>query len=68
MLLLDILGLQFEIDIIIFEISTLKFVLFQNFAFRKSLNVGPKMLDLGIFGLQVENNIFIFKISTLKVA
>ena len=60
MLVLDILGLQFEIDIIIFEISTLKFVLFQNFDPEKSLSFGQKMIELGVFGPEFENSIIIF--------
>ena len=60
MLVLDILGLQFEIDIIIFEISTLKFVLFQNFAPEKSLSSGQKIIELGVFGPEFENSIIIF--------
>ena len=53
--------------IVIFEISTLKFVYLQNFTKKqKSLNLGPKMPDLWIFGLGFENNIAIFEISTLK--
>ena len=35
---------------------------------KKSLNLGPKIIDLGIFGLGFENNIFIFEISTLDFA
>ena len=60
MLVLGILGLQFEIDIITFEISILKFVLLQNFAPEKSLNLGPKMIELDDFGPEFENNIVIF--------
>ena len=53
--------------IVIFEISTLKFVYLQNFTKKqKSLNLGPKMPDLWIFGLGFENNIAIFEISTLE--
>ena len=53
--------------IVIFEISTLKFVYLQNFTKKqKCLNFGPKMPDLGILGLEFENNIVIFEISTLE--
>ena len=46
-----ILGLEFENIIVIFEISTLEFVKFQNFAEKqKYLNFGPKMPYLGNFG------------------
>ena len=46
----DIFGLEFEINVVIFEISTLKLVLFQNFVKKqKCLNLGPKMPDLCIF-------------------
>ena len=47
---LGILGLEFEKNIVIFEISTLKFVKLQNFAKKqKRLNLRPKMPYLGIF-------------------
>ena len=50
---LGIFGLGFKNDIIIFEISTLKFVLLQNFAKKqKDLNLEPKMPYLGIFRLE----------------
>ena len=46
----DIFGLEFEINVVIIEISTLKLVLFQNFVKKqKCLNLGPKMPDLCIF-------------------
>ena len=47
---LAIFGLEFENNILIFEISTLEFALLQNFEEkRKCLNVGRKMLYLGTF-------------------
>ena len=53
--------------IVIFEISTRKFVYLQNFTRKqKCLNLGPKMPDLGTLGLEFENNIVIFEISTLE--
>ena len=49
---LGIFGLEFENNIVIFEISTLEFVQLQNFAEKqKCLNLGPKMPYLGILGL-----------------
>ena len=74
---LGILGLEFENNIVIFEISTLEFVQLQNFAEKqKCLNLGPKMPYLGIFdqkcfiwvilGKNFKNAIVIFEISTLK--
>ena len=59
---------NFRKTIVIFEISTFKFVYLQNFTKKqKCLNSGPKKLDLGILGLELENNIVIFEISTLKL-
>ena len=50
---LDIFGLEFENNFVIFEISTLEFAYLQNFAEKqKCLNLGPKMPYLGIFGLE----------------
>ena len=47
---LGIFGLEFENNIVIFEISTLKFVSLENFAEKqKCLNLGSKMSYLGIF-------------------
>ena len=44
-------GLEFENNIVIFEINTLEFVYCQNLAEKqKCLNLGPKRLYLGIFG------------------
>ena len=64
---LYILGLEFENNIVIFQISTFEFVLLQNFAEKhKCLNLGPNILDLGVLGLEFENNIVIFQISTLE--
>ena len=65
---LDIFGLEFKNNFVIFEISsTLKFVYLQNFPTRqKCLNLGPKMPDLGILGLEFKSNIVISEISTLE--
>ena len=50
---LGIFGLEFENNIVIFEISTLQFVYLQNFTKKqKCLNLGPKIPYLGIFGLE----------------
>ena len=46
---MHILGLEFENIFVIFEISVLKLVLLQSLVQKqKSLNLGPKMLDLAI--------------------
>ena len=64
---LGIFGLEFEKIIVIIEISTLEFVLLQNFVKKwKCLNLGPNMPYLGIFGLKFENNIFMLEISSLE--
>ena len=64
---LSTFGLEFENNIVIFEIITLKFAYLQNFTKKqKCLNSVPKMPVFGIFGLEFENNIVIFEISTLK--
>ena len=52
----DIFGLEFEKQIVIFEISTLEFIYLQNFVKkRKCLNLGPKIPYLGIFRLEFES-------------
>ena len=49
---LGVFGLEFENNIVMFEISTLEFVLLQNFDKKlKCLNLGPKMPYLGVCGL-----------------
>ena len=56
------LGKNRKKAIVIFEISTLKFVYLQKFAKKqKCLNLQPDMSDLGIFGLEFENSILKFK-------
>ena len=61
------LGKNFRKTIVVFEISTLKFVYLQNFTKnQKCLNLGPNMPDLGILRLELENNIIIFEVRTLK--
>ena len=48
-----IFGLEFEKTVVIFEISTLKFVYLQNFAEKqKFLNLSQKVPYLGIIGLE----------------
>ena len=45
-----------------FEISTLKSFKKENLVEKqKSLDLGPKVLDLGIFGIEFEKTIVIFK-------
>ena len=64
---LGIFGLEFDKNIVIFEISTAEFAKLQNFRGKqKWLNLGSKMPYLGIFGMEFEKNIAIFEISTLK--
>ena len=64
---LDIFGLKFENNIIIFDISTLKFFQLQNFVEKqKCLKLGPKMPYWGTFGLEFSKAIVIFEISILK--
>ena len=65
---LGILGLQVETYIVIFEISSLEFVLFQNFVKkrRKYLNLGPRIPYLSIFLLEFENDIVILEMGTVK--
>ena len=49
-----ILGLEFENNIFIFEISPLEFVLLQSLEEKlKFLNLGAKMPYLGILGLEL---------------
>ena len=71
---LGILGLVFENNIAIFEISNLEFALLQNFTKKqKCLNLGPKIPYLGIFdqkcliwvflGKNYKRTIVIFEIS-----
>ena len=48
------IGLEFQKNIVIFEISTLKFDYWQNFAKRpKCLNLRQKISVFRIFGLEV---------------
>ena len=65
---LGILGLEVETYIVIFEISSLEFVLFQNFVKkrRKYLNLGPRIRYLSIFLLEFENDIVILEMGTVK--
>ena len=62
-----IFGLEFENNIVIFEISTLNLsngkILRKK---QKCLNFGPKMPYLVIFGLEFQSSIVIFEISTLE--
>ena len=65
---LGILGLEVETYIVILEISSLEFVLFQNFVKkrRKYLNLGPRIPYLSIFLLEFENDIVILEMGTAK--
>ena len=65
---LGILGLEVETYIVIFEISSLEFVLFQNFVKkrRRYLNLGPRIPYLSIFLLEFENDIVILEMGTVK--
>ena len=59
---LGIFGQELKKAIVIFEISTLKFVYLQKFAKKqKCLNLEPDMSDLGIFRLEFEISIVKFK-------
>ena len=63
---LGIFGLEFENNVVIFEITTLELVKLGNFVKKwKCLNFGPK-IAWGFFWLEFENNIVIFEISTLE--
>ena len=58
-------GLEFEKDIVIFEISTLEFVQEQNFVKKqKHLNLESKMPYLGISGLEFQKIVVIFQINS----
>ena len=61
-------GKSFRKTIVIFAISSLKWVYLQNFTKKKkkNLNSGPDMPDLGILGVKLENNIVILEIRTIK--
>ena len=62
-----VFGLEFEKNIVIFELSVLGFVLLQSLVQKyKSLNLRPKTSGLSIFRPGFENNIVIFEISTLE--
>ena len=64
---LGIIRLEFEKNIIRFEISGLEFVLLQSLVQTlSSFNLTPKMLDIGIFGMEFENKTVIFEICPLK--
>ena len=65
---LGISGMEFENIFVMFQINVLEFVLLQSLVQKwKSLNLGPKMLDMDIFWLELENNIVILEISTLEL-
>ena len=70
-------GLKLENNIVIFEISTLKFFYLQILVEKqKCLNLGPKLPYLGVFqqkcliwvfiGKNFKNTVVMFEISTLK--
>ena len=57
---MGILGLKFENNIVIIEISALEFVLMQSLVLKsKSLNLEPKLCDLGTLELGLESAIII---------
>ena len=60
-------GLQFQNNIVIFEITVLEFVFSQSLV-QKSLSSGIKTLHLKIFRLEFEIDIVMFEISTLQFA
>ena len=60
-------GLEFSKTIVIFEISTLKYIYLQSFTEKQEcLNLGAEMLDLAIFGTEFQINFVIFEINTLE--
>ena len=65
---LGILGLEVETYIVIFQISSLDFVLLQIFVRkrRRYLNLGPRIPYLSIFLLEFENDIVILEMGTVK--
>ena len=64
---LGIFQQEFKKKIVIFEISTLKFVYLQHFTKKqKCLNLRLKLPYLGIFGLEFENDIVIFEVGALE--
>ena len=66
-LYLYIFGLEFENNIVIFEISALKFLSIQILVQKeKSLNLGSTMPYMGILSLEFEDNSVISEISFLQ--
>ena len=64
---LAILGLDFQKTIVLFEINSLEFVKFQNFAKKqKCMNLGLKMPNFHIFCLEFRRSVVIFEFSTLE--
>ena len=64
---LCIFGLDFDNNIVIFEVCILKIVLCQRLVKKqKSLASGPKMSDFGILILKFEKFFVIFEISYLE--
>ena len=61
---LTIFVLEFENDIIIFEITALQFA--NMVEKQKLLNLGLKMAYLGIFGTEFQKIIAVFEISVLE--
>ena len=67
MIYLGIFWLEFEKNIVRFEINIFELILFQRLGQKEiSLNLKQKMPDLRIFGLAFRNNIVIFKMNTLE--
>ena len=61
---ISVFGPEFQNTIVIFDISTLKFVELQNFTKKeKCLNCGPKVPSFGTFKLEISK-----KMSYLKSA
>ena len=65
---ISVFGPEFQNIIVIFDISTLKFVELQNFTKKeKCLNCGPKMPSFGTFKLEISKKNVIFEVSTVKL-
>ena len=62
---LGIFGLSFQKTMVIFEISTIKFVKLQNLPKKKKISkFGTKMTYLSTFQLEFSKAIVVFEIST----
>ena len=66
---LSIFRREFKKNIVIFEISTLEFVLLQNFEKKqKCLNLGPKIPYLGILELKFKKLLSYLKLAPLNLS